>query len=327
MTTIKINGKTITIANKSTESFDIDKESIALESLAVDISKSIEALDIVSDIKAMEAFGYKSTEGVGEKIKAGAIAVWEKIKQFFIKIGKWIVDMFTRGGAKTRAASLLKKLETMDENDINFDFKLNTIKMSFKMTGKHSVSEYFKSFTTLGPILKFYVSLLNGTFLHESDNTENINETVTNSIKEAVEKSPALKEFVSNFGGLGDIKLNNDNPFDTNLYPLTLKGLGLSNKSSIIQFLKGVESENNIVFQTLKECKVVADTAQKTISDLEKKLENADENDRKYLKAVSNIAKMTSNLTKYIWSYNNSIMVCISEAISQKKTNNETQTQ
>ena len=80
MTTIKVNGKIITIANKSTESFDtLNKESKSLESLAINIEKSIEALNIVSNIKAMESFGYKSTEGVGEKIK-----------EFFRKIGEFI---------------------------------------------------------------------------------------------------------------------------------------------------------------------------------------------------------------------------------------------
>ena len=95
MTTIKVNNQVITIANKSTESFDLDKESKALESLALNISKSVEALNIVSNIKAMESFGYKSTEGVGEKIKAGAKVVWEKIKQFFIKIGRWCKNIIT----------------------------------------------------------------------------------------------------------------------------------------------------------------------------------------------------------------------------------------
>ena len=93
MTTIKVNNKTITIANKSNESFsydDLDKESKSLESLALNIEKSVEALNIVSNIKAIESFGYKSTEGVGERIKAGAKAVWERIKEFFKKIGQFI---------------------------------------------------------------------------------------------------------------------------------------------------------------------------------------------------------------------------------------------
>ena len=95
MTTIKVNNQVITIANKSTESFDIDKESKSLESLALNIEKSVEALNIVSNIKAMESFGYKSTEGVGERIKAGAKIVWENIKQFFINLGRWCKNTIT----------------------------------------------------------------------------------------------------------------------------------------------------------------------------------------------------------------------------------------
>ena len=116
MTTIKINNKTITIANKSNESlsFDtLDKESKALESLAIDISKSIEALNIVSNIKAMESFGYKSTEGVSEKIKAGVKVVWDKVVQFFKSIGKFFKTIFA-AISNISINAKLKKLEKMD---------------------------------------------------------------------------------------------------------------------------------------------------------------------------------------------------------------------
>ena len=93
MTTIKVNNKTITIANKSNESLSfesLDKESKSLESLALNIEKSIEALNIVSNIKAIESFGYKSTEGVGKKIKAGVIAVKNKLIEWFKKLIEWL---------------------------------------------------------------------------------------------------------------------------------------------------------------------------------------------------------------------------------------------
>ena len=37
--------------------------------------KAIEAYNLVSNVKAMENFGYKATEGLGESIKNGAKAI------------------------------------------------------------------------------------------------------------------------------------------------------------------------------------------------------------------------------------------------------------
>ena len=58
-------------------------------------SKAIEAYNLVSNVKAMENFGYKATEGLGESIKNGAKAVWEKIKEFFKRISLFVNKMIT----------------------------------------------------------------------------------------------------------------------------------------------------------------------------------------------------------------------------------------
>lgn len=58
-------------------------------------SKAIEAYNLVSNVKAMENFGYKATEGLGESIKNGAKAIWEKIKEFFKKISLFVNKMIT----------------------------------------------------------------------------------------------------------------------------------------------------------------------------------------------------------------------------------------
>ena len=108
MTTIKVNSKTITIADKSNESLsfnDLDKESKSLESLALNIEKSVEALNIVSNIKAIESFGYKSTEGVGEKIKAGVTAVKNKLIEWFKKL----IEFFKNLQAKIVSNNLIPK--------------------------------------------------------------------------------------------------------------------------------------------------------------------------------------------------------------------------
>lgn len=125
MTTIKVNGKTITIANKSNESlsFDnLDKESKSLESLALNISKSIEAFDIVSNIKAIESFGYKSTEGVGEKIKAGITAVknkliewFKKLIEFFKNLQAKIVNDFFLGNESTYGKKFKELIMTFNK--------------------------------------------------------------------------------------------------------------------------------------------------------------------------------------------------------------------
>ena len=58
-------------------------------------SKAIEAYNLVSNVKAMENFGYKATEGLGESIKNGAKAIWEKIKEFFKRISLFVNKMIT----------------------------------------------------------------------------------------------------------------------------------------------------------------------------------------------------------------------------------------
>ena len=144
MTTIRVNNQVITIANKSTESstFNIDKEYKSLESLALNIEKSIETLNIVSNIKAMESFGYKSTEGVGENIKAGAKAVWEKIKKFFEMIGTFLKQLI-----KTLISPITKKFKRKNKNNItntttNKENNNNTSKNKIK---KHEYVEKFKN--------------------------------------------------------------------------------------------------------------------------------------------------------------------------------------
>ena len=63
-------------------------------------SKAIEDYNLISNVKAMAIFGYKATEGLGESIKNGAKAIWEKIKEFFKRISilnnKLITDFIVK---------------------------------------------------------------------------------------------------------------------------------------------------------------------------------------------------------------------------------------
>ena len=70
-------------------------------------SKAIEAYNLVSNVKAMESFGYKATEGLGESIKNGANAIWEKIKDVFRKI----VEFFKRIFRSKKIENIAKKLK------------------------------------------------------------------------------------------------------------------------------------------------------------------------------------------------------------------------
>jgi hypothetical protein len=127
MTNIKINGKIINSKSIQIERFDIDKESKTLESLSMDISKSTEALSIISNVKAMEAFGYQTTEGFGDKLKSGIKVVWNKIKEFFSAIGqfitrlfKWILSKLSRGKVKKETSEIIEKAvsESKSTNEI-----------------------------------------------------------------------------------------------------------------------------------------------------------------------------------------------------------------
>ena len=92
-TIIKVNGQTITIAPKSVESITIDSifaENKSIESFSEGINKSLEALNLIADTKAMESFGYKSTEAVMDKVKAAGQAVLAKLKEFWEKVKKFV---------------------------------------------------------------------------------------------------------------------------------------------------------------------------------------------------------------------------------------------
>ena len=74
---IKVNGVTISVENSPITSGNLaldnlEKQSILLSKESEDITKMIKMYNIMSNVKAVESFGYRSTEGVGEKIKEAA---------------------------------------------------------------------------------------------------------------------------------------------------------------------------------------------------------------------------------------------------------------
>jgi hypothetical protein len=84
-------------------------------------SKAIETYNLVSDVKAIESFGYIATEGLSESIKNGAKAVWENIKEFFKKISsftnKLITDFIMKiSFPKTKNGDVANKTKTVLSN-------------------------------------------------------------------------------------------------------------------------------------------------------------------------------------------------------------------
>jgi len=59
-------------------------------------SKAMEAYNLISNVKAMESFGYIATESIGTYIKKGLKFIWEKIKVLFKKIGDFFIFIFKR---------------------------------------------------------------------------------------------------------------------------------------------------------------------------------------------------------------------------------------
>ena len=91
-----INGSTVALNKNilSEESLNIMIKEI--DSSYNSCSKAIEAYNLVSNVKAMESFGYKATEGLGESIKNGAKAVWEKIKEFFQNMSNFFKTQYVK---------------------------------------------------------------------------------------------------------------------------------------------------------------------------------------------------------------------------------------
>ena len=90
-----INGSTVTLNKDIITEESLNTMIKEIDSSYESCSKAIEAYNLVSNIKAMENFGYKATEGLGESIKNGAKAVWEKIKEFFKRISLFVNKMIT----------------------------------------------------------------------------------------------------------------------------------------------------------------------------------------------------------------------------------------
>lgn len=156
MQTITVNG--IKISYSSNE--------VSTESLGYVLDDGLDLMTQATEayiesgmqIKALESVGAFSTEaapGFLKKIGAGIKAVIEKIKQFFIKIGRFIKNVFLSATLKGQAAVTYKKLK---EKGIREDWRkvsvtgCGKIKTGLESIKKmsNSLSNVLKAFNKLG---------------------------------------------------------------------------------------------------------------------------------------------------------------------------------
>ena len=102
-----INGSTVALNKDIITEESLNTMCKEIDSSYNSCSKAIETYNLVSNVKAMENFGYKATEGLGESIKNGANAIWEKIKDVFRKI----VEFFKRIFRSKKIENIAKKLK------------------------------------------------------------------------------------------------------------------------------------------------------------------------------------------------------------------------
>ena len=102
-----INGSTVSLSKDILSEESLNTMIEEIDSSYNSCSKAIEAYNLVSNVKAMESFGYKATEGLGEKLKAGAKIVWGKIKEFFKRIGKFFKKIYSKVKIKKTENELL----------------------------------------------------------------------------------------------------------------------------------------------------------------------------------------------------------------------------
>ena len=102
-----LNGSTVILGKDIITEESLNTMIKEIDSSYNSCSKAIETYNLVSNVKAVESFGYKATEGLGESIKNGAKAILEKIKEFFKRISLFVNSVSSR----IKSAMFKKKCE------------------------------------------------------------------------------------------------------------------------------------------------------------------------------------------------------------------------
>lgn len=98
-----INGSTVLLNKDILSEESLNTMIKEIDSSYESCSKAIEAYDLVSNVKTMESFGYKTTEGLGKSIANGAKVVWEQVKIFIQKVVQFV------NGVSSRIKSIMFK--------------------------------------------------------------------------------------------------------------------------------------------------------------------------------------------------------------------------
>ena len=117
---IKVNGTEISLENGKAvvnnainpEAANIDQMSAVLSVESDNLSKTIKAVELLSDVKTVESFGYRSLEGIGQNIANAAKGVWQKIVDFIKKIINFITSLVQGGIIQAKAKMLQKKVQS-----------------------------------------------------------------------------------------------------------------------------------------------------------------------------------------------------------------------
>lgn len=271
-----INGTVVSLESSILDTSEIDK---ALK----EANKAVEAFSIISNVKAMESFGYKATEGIVSSIAAGAKVVVTKIKELIDKIVQFIKDIFTHGMVKNKAKKLLVKINAspLRGNDA-FDFD-KEISVSAGMILK----------TTSLPEIAKWISAIVSAF--KADKNDDV----------------ANKVLYPLFDKIQDITGDTDKIDD-----FTLHSLGYKSDQDIKYFLKTVFNDNCYILTELK-------AMQETLTSFKNKIKETTEDDNKTKAATLNAIKAAYKLSKLGWNFIKVHMYVIEKCIVDPDSSKE----
>ena len=126
MLKIKINGTEISVEN-SVPSDDLSIIDFAYQRFSSEsdmISKQIKTITLLSDVKTVESFGYKSSENVAQTMVEAVKKLWQKIIDFIKKIINFITSVIQGTIIKVRVNKLLEKINSSAVFAASADFQI-----------------------------------------------------------------------------------------------------------------------------------------------------------------------------------------------------------
>lgn len=160
----------------SEENGGLDETSAAIAEVAVEAIYARLGVTRRKPLPAMESFGSASTrlrstklavEGIREmasKAWAAVVAIWEKVKAFFVKLWKWVTDSNFRN--KARAEKMATRLKTVKGDPKEAKIEAEAISKALSIRGTFNPAGLAKELDSLGDAVKIPESEL--TFVSET---------------------------------------------------------------------------------------------------------------------------------------------------------------